>query len=73
MNWRKIAGILMCIFGSWLFFIPIYVGIQVYRDKEIFGLVGERKKTSDILKLVFAFVSCIIPGILLLMLSKHWI
>lgn len=60
----KVAGILMMIFGFWLLLIPIYVGFKTFQGKKAFGIKNEQ--TDMIVKLVFAFCSCIIPGILLL-------
>lgn len=64
MTLKQIAGILMMILGFWLFFIPIYVGWKTYKNQAVFGLKGS---SSDIVKFIFGFFSCIIPGILFLL------
>ncbi|MDR0739925.1 MAG: hypothetical protein LBF00_03540 [Mycoplasmataceae bacterium] len=64
MTRTQIAGILTMIFGFWLFLIPIYVGYKIYKNETVFGTSPE---TSKLIKLIFALLSFIIPGILLLL------
>ena len=64
MTLRQVSGILMMIFGFWLLLIPIYVGYKTFKNENVFGLDS---KTSDLVKLIFAFLSGIIPGIFFLL------
>ena len=63
MRLKQLAGILMMILGFWLFLIPIYVGWKTFKDENILSF---DKSTSDLIKLIFAWLSGIIPGIILL-------